>query len=165
MNKRISLVLAKSLLTFGLVILPSFSAFANPSKAELSFHYRSNGSFTVDVKFDSPTTSRCIARHRSSLYYEDSVLGDEGVIRQSTISRVLKRGRTSTSLRAFRLPGAARKNGKDPIIAVQTRIVCAGEKDLNSNIEARYIVCGRGAKRVELKTFLAELKKELAFTS
>ena len=138
------------------------SVSANPAEAILTFKYRSNGSLAINVNFDSEITSRCIVRHRSSLYYEGDVLGDKRVLRRSTISRTLKIGRKSTSLRATNLPGAKLdKNGSDPILAVQARLVCSGEEPVNSNIEARFIICGADVARVSLPTYLSTLKREL----
>lgn len=153
-----------SMLSVALILGFASGASANPSKADLKFKYRSNGSLAVDVKFDKPITGRCIARHRSSLYYEGDVLGDPGVIRRSTLSRSLNVGRKSTSLRATGLQGAEQKNGKDPILSVQVKLVCSKQADVTSNVEARFIRCGPGVKRVSLNKYLSNLKSKLAFS-
>ena len=141
----------------------SDTASANPSKANLSFKYDINGSLVINVKFDSPTTTRCVVRHRSSLYHEGDVLGDKGVIRRSTVSRSLAVGRKSTSLRASGLPGAkVDSNGSDPILAVQARLICDGEGSVDSNVVGRYVICGAGVQRYSLSSYFKILKRKLA---
>jgi hypothetical protein len=154
-----------TLLTIALVFL-SFPlvASANPSELTLKLKYTSAGSLAVDVAFDQETTSRCIARHRSAFYYEGDSFGDAGVLRRSTHSRIISKGRKSTSLRAVNLPGVVQKNGQDPILSVQVRLICSGEDEVTSNIEARFIRCGRGVKRVSVSKYFSELKKRLNFS-
>jgi hypothetical protein len=138
------------------------NAFANPSEVKLTFKYRITGAFAVNINFDSPITSRCIIRHRSSLYYEGDKIGNTSVLRRATLSRALIIGRKSTSLRATGLPGINQTlGGRDPIIAVQARLVCSGEDDITSNVEARFLICGAGAKRVGLSQYLSLLQKKL----
>ncbi len=133
------------------------SASANPTDLKLSFTYTSRGKLAVDVKFDQPATTRCIARHRVSLYHEDDV---QATLRKSAFNRIVTPGRKSTSLRAQRLLGAQKKNGKDPILAVQTRLIC-GSEQIDSNVEARYIICGDSTVRLSLKKYFKRLKQAL----
>jgi hypothetical protein len=153
-----SKILTISLLISSLVFTGSVSA--NPTELDLSFTYSSRGVLAVDVKFDQEATTRCIARHRVSLYHEDKVAGDAGVIRQSAFNRSVPVGRKSTSLRARRLLGAKKAAGKDPIMAIQTRLIC-GDEQVDSNIEARFIRCGERTARLSLSKFLKDLRQKL----
>lgn len=156
-------VLMEAFLVTCISFLVTFSeAWANPTKAKLNFTYRINGSLAIDVRFDEATSTRCIARHRSSLYHEGDELGDRGVIRLSSLSRTLRKGRRSTSIRATGLQGAVQKNGKDPILAVQVRIVCKGSEAVESNIEARFITCGSTTRRLSLTNYLKRLRSKFA---
>ena len=162
MESKMKLLKSKFLTLFllALLLVKSEQASANPSDLNLSFDYSSRGVLAVDVKFDQAATSRCIARHRVSLYYEGQVAGDSGVIRKSAFNRIVTPGRTSTSLRAKRLLGAKKRNGQDPIMAVQTRLIC-GSEQVDSNIEARFIRCGEKTARLPLSKFLKDLRKRL----
>ena len=153
-----------SIFTLVFSLTATSTALANPTEADLRFNYRSNGTLAVNVVFDSPTTSRCVARHRSALYFEGDVIGDKGVIRRSTLSRSLRIGRKSTSLRASGLLGVVQKNGADPILSVQVKLICSGSGPVTSNIEARFIRCGSGVRRVSLSRYLSTLTRKLAFS-
>lgn len=151
-------------LALGALMFLPVAASANPTSANLNMRYRSNGSLRVDVKFDDAITSpRCIARHRSRLYYEGQQVGEKGIINRATVSRVLRKGQKSTSLRATSLKGAAQKNGEDPILAMQVRIVC-GSDVIDSDAEARFVKCGRGVERLSLSKYFTELKRRLALS-
>lgn len=149
----------------GCLLAQPLVASANPSELNLSFTYRVNGTLKVDVKFDEPTDTRCIIRHRSSLYYEGNQLGVDRVIRKSSHSRVVRVGRKSTSLRAKGLPGVKQVQDQDPIMAVQSRLICSGSPDITSNVEARFVRCGPGTKRISFSKYFKTLKNKLSKSS
>lgn len=143
---------------FALACFTPAAAFANPTEIKLNFKYSTNGDLAADVKFDQAVTSKkCIARHRVSLYYEGDT---SATIRKSVFNRNVPKGRESTSLRAKRLIGAQKIDGKDPILAIQTRLVC-GPDEIDSDVEARFINCNPNDKPLTLKKFLTQLKREL----
>lgn len=139
-----------------LLICPT-SAFAMPQNVDLEFaKLTPSGDLKVVAKFDEATERKCKISARVKLYNENQQVNDSEVISGTVITKRLKKGLKKIVLKASDLPGAKKSEENEPIMAMQVRLKC-GEEIVYSDVEARYIICGEGSKRVSLIRYFTSL--------
>lgn len=154
------------LFALSIYLLSASLVFANPKEAELNFTYRSNGTLRVNISLDEKVSSRaCRIRYRGTVYHENDEAGDLFVTTRGLGSRLLVKGRASSSLRPGRVNGVLPRNGEDAILAVQVSVTCPGQALFLSNVQARFLKCGAGVRRLSGRSFLTQLKQKLEQTS
>lgn len=148
-----------------LVFVVPLTALADPSSATLDFIYRATGKLTVNVKLNEEVSSRaCRIRYRATVYHENDEPDDKFVYTQEIASRLLIKGRKSSSLRPDLVRGVLPRNGEDAVLAIQASINCPGQARILTNALARFVKCGATVRRLSGRAFLAQLRQNLRDT-
>lgn len=125
---------------------------------DINYSTETNGRLQGTVTFDDACTKKTVTKIRCVVSY-DTETGQ--VAERLVLSKNLKKNRTSFNFNVAGLNAVRDSNdNNDAVLSCQARTKCDGE-DIDSNVAAAFVNCGKGVKEVAPKAFLTTLKQKL----